>query len=38
MKVKLSTIEGGVYLLPFILLGTDGLVVGFLFWHIIINY
>ena len=38
MRVKLSRIEGGIYILPFVLVGTDGIVAGFLFWHIIINY
>lgn len=38
MRIKLSTIEGGIYLLPFVLIGTDGIVCGWFFWHIIINY
>ena len=38
MEIKASQIQGGIYLLPFFLLGTDGLVFGFLFWHVIISY
>ena len=32
MRVKLSRIEGGIYILPFVLIGIDGIVAGFLFY------
>ncbi len=38
MHIKISMIEGGIYILPFLLIGTNGLVCGWLFWHAIINY
>jgi len=38
MKIKRQQIQNGIYLLPFLLIGTDGAVFGFLFWHWIVNY
>jgi hypothetical protein len=38
MRIELNKIVGGIYLLPFVLIGRDAFIFGFLFWHCAIYY